>query len=144
MDFYLCSGAMTANTPIGARHLYLMDLSGENLPNLKSTIEERYPDVTVRTQTLTCPMALRSHILAGHCHSSRRCRRQSDLGCLPPGTQRARQTRYFLCKRACSRSHSLIPCNRFSSTQAGVASSRTLEETSGEMFTNVMRINALS
>jgi NAD(P)-dependent dehydrogenase (short-subunit alcohol dehydrogenase family) len=26
-----------------------MDLSGENLPILKSTIEERYPDVTVRT-----------------------------------------------------------------------------------------------
>ena len=26
-----------------------MDLSRENLPNLKSTIEERYPDVTVRT-----------------------------------------------------------------------------------------------
>jgi hypothetical protein len=25
-----------------------MDFSGENLPNLKSTIEERYPDVTVR------------------------------------------------------------------------------------------------
>jgi hypothetical protein len=40
---------MTPNIPVGAQHLYLMDLSGENLPNLKSTIEERYPDVTVRT-----------------------------------------------------------------------------------------------
>ena len=30
-----------------------MDLSGENLPNLKSTIEERYPDVTVRTWPLS-------------------------------------------------------------------------------------------
>lgn len=44
---------MTANIPVGAQQLYLMDLSGENLPNLKSTIEERYPDVTVRTQTFS-------------------------------------------------------------------------------------------
>jgi NAD(P)-dependent dehydrogenase (short-subunit alcohol dehydrogenase family) len=29
----------------GAQHLYLLDFSGENLPNLKSTIEEQYPDV---------------------------------------------------------------------------------------------------
>jgi NAD(P)-dependent dehydrogenase (short-subunit alcohol dehydrogenase family) len=31
----------------GAQHLYLLDFSGENLPNLKSTIEEQYPDVKV-------------------------------------------------------------------------------------------------
>jgi hypothetical protein len=36
------------NLLAGAQHLYLMDYYGENLPNLKSTIEERYPDVKVR------------------------------------------------------------------------------------------------
>ncbi|KAI0062914.1 sex determination protein tasselseed-2 [Artomyces pyxidatus] len=29
----------------GAKHLYLLDFSDENLPNLKSTIEQKYPDV---------------------------------------------------------------------------------------------------
>jgi len=33
----------------GARHLYLMDFSSENLPDLKSTIERSYPDVKVTT-----------------------------------------------------------------------------------------------
>ncbi|KAG9316311.1 NAD(P)-binding protein [Chiua virens] len=33
----------------GARHLYLMDFSPENLPDLKSTIESTYPDVKVTT-----------------------------------------------------------------------------------------------
>jgi hypothetical protein len=42
------SSALTANLLVGAQHLYLVDLSGENLPNLKSTIEKRYPDVKVR------------------------------------------------------------------------------------------------
>lgn len=32
---------------IGAQHLYLMDLSAENLPDLKLTIERSYPDVKV-------------------------------------------------------------------------------------------------
>lgn len=31
----------------GAKHLYLLDFSPENLPNLKSTIEKAYPDVKV-------------------------------------------------------------------------------------------------
>jgi len=31
----------------GARHLYLLDYSGENLPNLKDTIVSKYPDVKV-------------------------------------------------------------------------------------------------
>lgn len=31
----------------GARHLYLIDLSEENLPDLESTIEHSYPDVKV-------------------------------------------------------------------------------------------------
>ncbi|EIM79166.1 sex determination protein tasselseed-2 [Stereum hirsutum FP-91666 SS1] len=31
----------------GAQHLYLLDYSEENLPNLKSTIERTYPDVKV-------------------------------------------------------------------------------------------------
>jgi len=31
----------------GARHLYLLDYAEENLPNLKETIEKKYPDVKV-------------------------------------------------------------------------------------------------
>jgi NAD(P)-dependent dehydrogenase (short-subunit alcohol dehydrogenase family) len=34
----------------GAKHLYLIDFDPTNLPNLKSTIETRYPDVKVTTQ----------------------------------------------------------------------------------------------
>lgn len=34
---------------LGAKHLYLLDFSPDNLPNLKSTIEKSYPDVTVTT-----------------------------------------------------------------------------------------------
>jgi NAD(P)-dependent dehydrogenase (short-subunit alcohol dehydrogenase family) len=33
----------------GAQHLYLLDFSPENLPDLKSTIRESYPDVKVTT-----------------------------------------------------------------------------------------------
>ncbi|TFY70997.1 hypothetical protein EVG20_g2010 [Dentipellis fragilis] len=33
----------------GARHLYLIDFSGDNLPALKATIEKTYPDVKVTT-----------------------------------------------------------------------------------------------
>jgi len=33
----------------GARHLYLLDFSSENLPELKSTIQHSYPDVKVTT-----------------------------------------------------------------------------------------------
>jgi len=33
----------------GARHLYLLDFSPENLPNLQMTIEKSYPDVKVTT-----------------------------------------------------------------------------------------------
>ena len=32
---------------IGAKHLYLVDYDETNLPNLKSTIEGKYPDVKV-------------------------------------------------------------------------------------------------
>ena len=32
---------------LGAKHLYLIDFDPTNLPNLKSTIETRYPDVKV-------------------------------------------------------------------------------------------------
>lgn len=34
---------------LGAKHLYLLDYSGENLPELKQTIEKTYPDVKVTT-----------------------------------------------------------------------------------------------
>ena len=33
----------------GARHLYLLDYSGDNLPDLQETIQSRYPDVKVTT-----------------------------------------------------------------------------------------------
>jgi len=33
----------------GAKHLYLLDFDETNLPNLKETIEKKYPDVTVTT-----------------------------------------------------------------------------------------------
>ena len=39
-DFYLIRC-------VGAKHLYLLDYDPANLPNLKATIEQRYPDVKV-------------------------------------------------------------------------------------------------
>jgi hypothetical protein len=98
-------------SPQGARHLYMMDLSGENLPNLKSTIEERYPDVTVRTPPSSSPQPSHLRLRAGHCHSSRCGRRQSHFGRLPPGTQRARQTGHLLRECACSTFYPLTPRN---------------------------------
>jgi hypothetical protein len=32
---------------VGAKHLYLLDYDPTNLPNLRETIEQRYPDVKV-------------------------------------------------------------------------------------------------
>jgi hypothetical protein len=32
---------------LGAKHLYLIDFDSKNLPDLKETIEKRYPDVKV-------------------------------------------------------------------------------------------------
>jgi hypothetical protein len=49
-----------------------MDLSKENLPNLKSTIEERYPDVTVRHRLHPIPSHCSVDDLAGHPPPSRR------------------------------------------------------------------------
>ncbi|EPQ32291.1 uncharacterized protein PFL1_00488 [Pseudozyma flocculosa PF-1] len=39
----------------GVKHLYVLDLDGENLPGLKQTITTKYPDVTVTT--LECDAA---------------------------------------------------------------------------------------
>jgi len=36
-----------------ARHLYLVDLDGKDLPNLEATIERKYPDVKVRAPTVS-------------------------------------------------------------------------------------------
>jgi len=91
----------------GAQHLYLMDLSGENLPNLKSTIDERYPDVTV---TVIQADASDDKAISDVCQQALREQGRLDI--------------FF--------------------ANAGVGSLRTLEETSGEMFTNIMRVNALS
>ncbi|KAK1232328.1 hypothetical protein PQX77_004533 [Marasmius sp. AFHP31] len=38
----------------GAAHLYLVDLDPTNLPDLKSTIAEKYPDVKVTTHAFDC------------------------------------------------------------------------------------------
>ncbi|GAB1525529.1 hypothetical protein RhiTH_008692 [Rhizoctonia solani] len=37
-------------TNAGARHLYLLDYDGENLPNLEESLKKAYPDVKVTTQ----------------------------------------------------------------------------------------------
>lgn len=34
----------------GAEHLYLLDFQGENLPNLKETIQKQYPSVKCTIQ----------------------------------------------------------------------------------------------
>ncbi|KAI9509716.1 sex determination protein tasselseed-2 [Russula earlei] len=91
----------------GAQHLYLLDFAGENLPNLKSTIEGRYPDVTA---TVIQADAADDKAVSDVCHQAIREQGRLDV--------------FF--------------------ANAGVASSRTLEETSGEMFTNMMRVNTLS
>ena len=36
-----------AYSNIGAKHLYLLDFDPTNLPDLKATIESKYPDVKV-------------------------------------------------------------------------------------------------
>jgi len=84
-----------------------MDFSGENLPNLKLTIEERYPDVTV---TVIRADAADDKAILDVCSQALREEGRLDI--------------FF--------------------ANAGVASSDTLENTTGEMFTNLMRVNALS
>ncbi|KAH9176331.1 sex determination protein tasselseed-2 [Lactarius sanguifluus] len=91
----------------GARHLYLLDFAGDNLPNLKSTIEERYPDVKV---TVIQADAADDKAISGVC--------QQAL------SEEGRLDVFF--------------------ANAGIATGRTLEETPGEVFTNTMRVNALS
>jgi len=91
----------------GAQHLYLLDFSGENLPNLKSTIEERYPDVTV---TVIQADAADDKAISDVCQQALREEGRLDI--------------FF--------------------ANAGIISLSTLEDTTGEMFTNVMRVNVLS
>ncbi|KAI0254015.1 sex determination protein tasselseed-2 [Lactifluus subvellereus] len=91
----------------GAQHLYLMDLSGENLPNLKSTIEKQYPEVKV---TVIQADAADDKAISDVCQQALKEEGRLDI--------------FF--------------------ANAGIATSRNLEETSGEGFTNTMRINALS
>lgn len=44
-DCHAPSGSLT--NAKGAKHLYVIDYAAENLPNLKSTIETKYPNVKV-------------------------------------------------------------------------------------------------
>lgn len=48
---------------IGAAHLYLIDFDPTNLPNLKSTIEERYPDVKVWLHSRAHSLYIAQHVL---------------------------------------------------------------------------------
>ncbi|KAH8990513.1 3-oxoacyl-reductase [Lactarius akahatsu] len=91
----------------GARHLYLLDFAGDNLPNLKSTIEERYPDVKA---TVIQADAADDKAISGVCQQALSEEGRLDI--------------FF--------------------ANAGIATGRTLEETPGEVFTNTMRVNALS
>ncbi|KAH9986555.1 sex determination protein tasselseed-2 [Russula compacta] len=91
----------------GAQHLYLMDFAAENLPNLKSTIDERYPDVTA---TIIQADAADDKAISDVCQQALREQGRLDV--------------FF--------------------ANAGIVSLRTLEETSGEMFSNIMRVNTLS
>lgn len=91
----------------GARHLYLLDFAGDNLPNLKSTIEERYPDVKA---TVIQADAADDKAISGVCQQALSEEGRLDI--------------FF--------------------ANAGIATVRTLEETPGEVFTNTMRVNALS
>jgi len=91
----------------GAQHLYLLDFSGENLSNLKSTIEERYSDVKA---TIIQADAADDTTISDVCQQAIKEQGKLDI--------------FF--------------------ANAGIAASRTLEETSGEMFTNIMRVNTLS
>ncbi|KAI9442202.1 sex determination protein tasselseed-2 [Lactarius indigo] len=91
----------------GARHLYLLDFAGDNLPNLKSTIEEQYPDVKV---TVIQADAADDKAISGVCQQALSEEGRLDI--------------FF--------------------ANAGIATGRTLEETPGEVFTNTMRVNALS
>ncbi|KAH9061292.1 sex determination protein tasselseed-2 [Lactarius vividus] len=91
----------------GARHLYLLDFAGDNLPNLKSTIEERYLDVKA---TVIQADAADDKAISGVCQQALSEEGRLDI--------------FF--------------------ANAGIATGRTLEETPGEVFTNTMRVNALS
>ncbi|KAI0305748.1 sex determination protein tasselseed-2 [Multifurca ochricompacta] len=83
----------------GAQHIYLIDFSGENLPNLKSTIEEQYPDVKA---TVIQADAADDQAISGVCQQALREEGRLDV--------------FFA----------------------------NAEETPGEVFTNTMRVNALS
>jgi len=91
----------------GARHLYLLDFAGDNLPNLKSTIEEQYPDVKA---TIIQADAADDIAISGVCKQALSEEGRLDI--------------FF--------------------ANAGIATSRHLDQTSGETFTNTMRVNALS
>ncbi len=58
-----------------AKHLYLIDFDAKELPNLKSTIERKYPDVEVRTPTVSFRILRPSTYDIGINHPSRCLRR---------------------------------------------------------------------
>ncbi|TFY83015.1 hypothetical protein EWM64_g1006 [Hericium alpestre] len=91
----------------GAKHLYLMDFSAENLPDLKSTIEKSYPDVKV-------------DVIQGDAADE--------------------ATISGLCERALQEEGRLDVFF----ANAGIATAALVEDISAEIFTEVMRVNALS
>jgi len=91
----------------GAKHLYLLDFTGDNLPNLASTIAGKYNDVKVTTI-------------------------QGDAA--------DDATIKSLCERAIREEGRLDVFF----ANAGVASGKTIQDTSVEEWDKIMRINALS
>ncbi|THH19947.1 hypothetical protein EW146_g1319 [Bondarzewia mesenterica] len=96
----------------GAQHLYLLDFAGDNLPELKSTIETSYPDVKACKLTVTVMQADAADEAA-------------ILGVCKQALQEEGRLDVFF-------------------ANAGIATLSTLEETSASVFTEVMRVNALS
>lgn len=92
------SSFLRFSTFSGAKHLYLLDFDPTNLPELKSTIEKKYPDVKVGIQPLIVNLMLIDFV-EGHYDASRRCRWNRHLRCVWSGSPRRRKARRLLCQR---------------------------------------------
>jgi len=86
-----------------ARHLYLIDLDNKDFPNLEATIKRKYPDVKVRTPTVSFRILRPSTYDIGINHPSRCLRRVCCQRHLRTGPAGRRKTRRFLCQCTYSR-----------------------------------------
>lgn len=110
---------------VGAKHLYLLDFSGENLPELKKTIATSYPDVKV---TVIQADAADEKAIAGVCKQALDEEGRLDV--------------FF----ANVRTISVTDDQRklISIQQAGIATIQPFKDVSVETYNNVMRVNTLS